>query len=78
MIQDVSHFIAKPHFKEHLSPKKREIIFRTLREYKHEIENGTFNKQISQPSQIVDPTPISSGRAKNATIFSKGFESVTD
>jgi hypothetical protein len=45
MISDVSHFIAKPQFKEHLSPKKREIIFRTLREYKHEIDSGTFNSK---------------------------------
>lgn len=44
MISDVGNYMAKPSFKEHLSPKKRDAIFRTLREFKHEIDLGTFNR----------------------------------
>ncbi len=51
MIADAAHFVAKPMFRENLSPKKREIIYRTLREQKHEIEQGTFRLHYSSMIQ---------------------------
>jgi hypothetical protein len=32
MINDISHFISKPMFKHYLSPRKRDFIFKVIRE----------------------------------------------
>jgi hypothetical protein len=38
MVTDVSHFLHKPMFKQHLSPRKRDFILRTVRDTQQQIE----------------------------------------
>lgn len=44
MVHDISHFFMKPVFKEHLSPRKRDFLIKSIRDTQHMMPNPNEQK----------------------------------
>jgi hypothetical protein len=71
MVHDITHFFMKPIFREHLSPKKRDFLIKSIRDTQHIMPNpNEQNHKAGYEHSVQDH--LFEASLMNASFHSKG------